>query len=152
MADPISFTSATPRYGIPFLFAGQAQKEFFVNEAHALIDLLLHPAIQNESDAPPENREEGQCWLVGSNPTGEWSGHEGKLAGWISGSWIFVAPQDGVRLVDLSSNQFIFFSNGWQRADTPAIPSGGQIVDAEAREAIGHLIQSLRSAGILSAS
>lgn len=152
MADPISFTSAAPRYGIPFLFAGQTQKEFFVNEAHALIDLLLHPAIENELDVPPADREEGNCWLVGSNPAGEWATHAGDLAGWVSGNWIFIRPRDGMRLVDRSNQQAIFYSNGWQRAAVPAMASGGQVVDTEAREAIAELVQSLRSAGILSSS
>lgn len=34
MTEPVVFTSASPRFAIPLLFAGQAQKEVFVNEAH----------------------------------------------------------------------------------------------------------------------
>jgi hypothetical protein len=43
-----------------------------VNEAHALVDLLLHPAIESETDTPPSAPQEGQCWLVGANPTAKW--------------------------------------------------------------------------------
>ncbi|MXP44728.1 hypothetical protein GRI65_09700 [Altererythrobacter sediminis] len=64
---------------------------------------------------------------------------------------MYITPQNGMRIMEPATGQTIFYANGWQRAETPAIPSGGQIVDAEARQAIDHLIQSLRSAGILSA-
>jgi hypothetical protein len=151
MSDPISFTSAAPRFGIPFLFAGQAQKEFYVNEAHALVDMLLHPAIESESDTPPSAPQEGQCWLVGANPTAEWLGQGANLAGWVAENWVFASPTDGLRILDKTSGQTILFSNGWQRVVSPAIRSGGQVVDIEARDAIGNLVETLRNAGILPA-
>ena len=149
MSEPISFTSAAPRFGIPFLFAGQAQKEFYVNEAHALIDLLLHPAIEGESDTPPIDPEEGQCWLVGTNPTDDWVGRTSHLTEWLSGNWAFAVPQDGMRILDKTSKQVIFFSNGWQRVAAPSIPTGGEVADIQARDAIGDLVETLKNAGIL---
>ena len=71
MSDPITFASASPRLGLPLLFAGQSQKEFFVNEAHALVDALLHAAVEGEADAPPSAAEEGECWLVGDAPSAD---------------------------------------------------------------------------------
>ena len=40
MSLPVDFDTATARHGFPMLVAGQAQKEFFVNEALARIDAL----------------------------------------------------------------------------------------------------------------
>jgi hypothetical protein len=80
MPDPISFTSTSPRHELPFLFAGQSQKELTVNEAHARIDALLHPAIEGIADDPPGSPDEGECWLVDAVPTGDWADHEGELA------------------------------------------------------------------------
>jgi hypothetical protein len=152
MTDPISFTSSTPRFALPLLFAGQSQKEFYVNEAHALADALLHPACEGETADPPATPVEGEGWLVGAAATGDWTGHEGKLASRQSGNWLFVTPTDGMRLFDRSSGQMLLYRGGWQRPATPAEPSGGSVVDTEARAAIADLVTALESAGIFSSS
>lgn len=150
MNDPISYTSTSPRYGLPLLFAGQAQKEFYVNEAHAIADALLHPAIEGEADSPPTPPQEGECWLVGSAPTSDWADHAGDLACYQAGTWIFVTPRDGMRLLDQQDGQDIRYRNGsWQRPPAPTEPSGGTTVDSEARTAIVELVDALISAGIL---
>ena len=149
MPEPITFTSASPRYGLPLLFAGQTQKEFFVNQAHALADALLHPAIEGEADDPPAVPEEGETWLVGDAPTGAWADHAGWLASYQAGTWIFVEPRDGLRVLDRATGQDMRFHGGWQRAVGPAVPSGGSTVDAEARAAIVELIAALVAGGIL---
>jgi hypothetical protein len=152
MSDPIVFTSASPRWSLPLMFAGQAQKEVFVNEAHALADALLHPAIEGEADDPPVTPAEGESWLVGATPTGAWADHAGDLASYQGGGWIFVSPRDGVRVLDRSSGQDIRYLDGWHRPATPAEPAGGATVDAEARSAIADLIAALIEGGLLAAS
>ena len=149
MPDPITFISASPRFGLPLLFAGQAQKEFFVNEAHALIDALLHAAIEGSADSPPPTPEEGECWLVGDEPSGAWADHAGMLAAYQAGDWLFAAPRDGLHLLDRSTGQDIRYLDGWQRPETPAAPTGGTTIDAEARAAIVALVEVLVAAGIL---
>lgn len=152
MSDPITFTSTTPRYGLPYLFAGQAQKELFVNEALALADTLLHPVVEGEADAPPVAPEDGECWLVGAAASGAWAGEAGKLAAYQAGGWVFVTPRDGLRVLDRSSGQDVRFVGSWRRASAPPIPEGGAIVDSEARAAIAELVDILITGGILPAS
>lgn len=149
MPDPIVFTSASPRLGLPLIFPGQSQKEFFMNEAHALVDALLHPAIEGESDAPPVAPEEGESWLVGGAPSGAWEDHAGELASYQAGSWIFAAARDGMAVLDRDTGQVIRFNGGWQRPAAPSEPDGGTTVDVEARAAIVGLIDGLVAAGIL---
>jgi len=151
MPDPISFTSATPRLALPLLFAGQAQKEFTVNEAHARIDALLHPAIEGEVNDPPGFPADGECWLAGGTPTGAWDGHAGELACYEAGTWLFVAPRDGMRLLDRSTGQVKLYRGGWNAPSAPAAPAGGSTVDAQARAAIAALLDVLAEAGILPA-
>ncbi len=132
--------------------AGQSQKELFVNEAHALVDALLHAAIEGEIDTPPPTPEEGECWLVGATPTGAWADHAGALASYQTGGWIFAAPRDGMQVLDKATGQKLLYRGGWHRPATPPEPTGGATVDAEARAAIADLIEALIKSGILAQS
>ncbi|SFF74028.1 Protein of unknown function [Novosphingobium sp. CF614] len=148
MSDPVIFDSASPRFALPLLYAGQAQKEAFVNEAFAVADALLHCSIEGEASAPPMTAADGQNWLVGPGATGEWAGREQTLACRQAGNWIFIAPRDGMRIFDLSTGQEQLFFHFWRKASTPVEPLGGTTVDGEARAAIGDLIAELRALGI----
>lgn len=152
MPDPISFDSTSPRFALPLLFAGQAQKEAFVNEAHALTDALIHCAIEGTAAAPPTSPAEGTNWLVDVSPTGAWTGQAGKIACRQAGNWLFVAPKDGMRLLDRSNGQERRYAGGWQAPSAPASPSGGSTIDTEARDAIVALIAALRTAGVFPTS
>lgn len=148
MPDPL-FDSRTPRLDMPLLFAGQAQKEGFVNETTARIDALLHGAIEAEIATPPVLPIDGQCWLVGASPTGDWSGHVGKIAARQAGNWLFFSARDGMKLLNRATGQEIRYKAGWQIAARPAAPAGGTTIDSEARSAIAAILASLTTAGTI---
>lgn len=151
MSDPISFASATPRFGMPMLYAGQSQKEVLVNEGFVRIDALIHCSVEDELATPPADPADGQSWLVGSSPDGAWSGESGRIAARQLGQWIFLAPVDGMRIINRATGQDLRRIDGlWQGPSTPELPTGGPTVDSEARAAIGVLIEKLREAGIFS--
>lgn len=149
MTDVLSFSASTARFALPFLFAAQAQKEIFHNEALSRIDALLHPAVLGEANTPPSDPEEGACWLVGEAPDGEWHGHAGAIAFREAGQWLFAQPRRGTRIFDVADGQFAVFADEWQKPAAVQEPSGGLNVDSEARAAIGALLLALRAAGIL---
>lgn len=148
MTTSTSFSNATPRHALPYLFAGQAQREFYINESLSRIDMLMHPAVEGELADPPPGPVEGDCFLVAAAATGDWSGREGQLAGWIGGAWTFAEPWNGLRVRDNSTAGTILYSDGWLRPEAPEEPVGGTVVDAEAREAIATLIAILRQYGL----
>ena len=151
MPDPI-FDSRTVRFELPLLFAGQAQKESFVNETTARIDALLHGAIEAEQAAPPATPADGQAWLVGAGASGAWLGQVGKIAARQAGNWLFVTPRDGIKLLNRSSGQEMRYSGGWKIATRPALPSGGAVIDAETRLTITAILAALTTAGIVPAT
>lgn len=151
MTDPISFTSTSPRFALPLLFAGQSQKEITVNEAMLAADILLHPAIEAVISSPPATPSFGQCWLVGSSPTGAFAGHADQIAGWNEGGWQFIAPRNGLRVFDISTGaDRLYLGGSWRNTAAPAAPSGGSVVDSEARTAIAAILAALNNAGLLS--
>lgn len=149
MTDPIVFASTTPRLGLPNLFAAQAQREITINEAFAILDALVHGVVDGEANDPPASADDGQCWIVGSQPTGDWASHAGQIACRQSGAWLFVAPIDGMVVFDGSASRIARFDNGWIRTTGVSAPSGGSVVDVEARAAISELIDALAAAGII---
>lgn len=151
MTDPINFSAVTPRFGLPMLFSGQSQKEVTVNEALLSADILLHTAIEAVITSPPAGPTSGQCWLVGTGATGGFAGQSDRIAAWSEGGWRFVAPRDGMRAFDLSASAHRIYSGGtWHLIAAPAAPSGGSVIDAQARTAISGILAALRTGGIIS--
>ncbi|MFC0203503.1 DUF2793 domain-containing protein [Novosphingobium soli] len=152
MTDPFPFASATSRFALPLLHAGQAEKEVVVNEALARADALMHCAIQGETATPPEFSVDGQAWLVAAGATEAWQGQAGSIARRHGSGWIFAEPCDGLRVFDLSAGQEMLFFGGWRKASLPLEPLGGTSVDGEARAAINDLVSALQALGIFPAA
>ncbi|WP_284123730.1 DUF2793 domain-containing protein [Parerythrobacter aestuarii] len=149
MADPVTYQSNSPRHALPLLFAAQAQKEPIVNEALGRLDALLHLAVSGQSNDPPQSPVEGECWLVGSSPTGSWQGQAERIAAWFANDWLFLEPRDGMLCWNADTSQFHFHASGWNVPVRPGAPAGGATIDAEARLAIDEIIAALTAAGVV---
>ncbi|MBT0667766.1 DUF2793 domain-containing protein [Novosphingobium profundi] len=149
MTDSVTFDTASPRFGLPLLFQGQAQKEIFVNEAHCRTDALLHCTIESVAAAPPLSPEDGKNWLVDTGATGDWENQDGRLACRQAGQWLFLLPRDGLRIFDLSAGQELFFVGSWKKAQIVQEPNGGTVVDSQARAAVTQMVSALQALGIL---
>lgn len=153
MSDIIAFEAQTPRMALPLLYPGQAQKEAFVNEALVRIDALLHARIEAVASTPPAAPVDGQCWIVGANPTGDWTGKLDQIACRAAGNWIFLAPREGMSVAVGASGRIMrYLSANWSLQAAVSVPAGGATVDSEARASISVLIARLIGAGILPAS
>lgn len=148
MPEPFALRSTSPRHELPYLHPGQAQKEFFVNEALARIDALLHATVIDERAEPPAGPQPGDAYLIAAGATGEWLGEDGAIAVSQGSHWLFLPPVDGASLRRIDTGQVCVYSNGWSTAMEPGAPSGGTTVDTEARAAIAGLIGALRHSGV----
>lgn len=160
----------TARLGLPLLQVGQAQKELSHNEALALLDLAVQPVVEAVGiDTPPAAPADGACWIVGSRPSGAWTGQAQALAGWTADGWRFVAARDGMAAWSRADDTVARFADGsWTigrisgtrvilggaavvgaRQGAIAAPGGGGVADPEARAAISAILAALRSHGLI---
>lgn len=161
----------TPRWSLPLLAAGQAQKELYHNEALILIDALLHGQAESaDLGAPPADPAIGRCWIVATGASGAWAGQEGSIACWSEGGWRFIAPRAGLEIGLAGSGRRLRYDGAqWREGMTrpdglyvsdqrvvgtrqvaiPA-PSGGATIDAEARGAIAAILTAVRAHGLIS--
>lgn len=160
------------RLSLPFLAAGQAQKEISHNEALQLLDLLVQPvALSADLSTPPASPAEGECWIVGPSPDGLWAGQTGCITQWTAAGWRFAAPatgwrchvadrgavmiHDGSAWLDDAVRSDGYYVAGQRiisaRQATIADPSGGAIVDAVARGSISEILTALRNHGLIEA-
>lgn len=161
---------ASPRWALPMLFAGQAQKEIFHNEALILIDALLHGRVESaDIGEVPGDPAIGQCWIVADGASGVWTEKAGQIACWSEGGWRFMIPREGTRMqVSDRNHAMIHDGSQWRdeamRADGlyvegekvvgsrwPAIssPDGGAMIDSEARIAITAILDALHNHGLV---
>ncbi len=162
-------TDASPRFALPFLLPGQAQKEHFHNEALLRVDALLGAAAEGVAASPPLAPAVGQCWIVAAGAGGVWAGRDHNLAVWNDSGWRFIAPAAGTRVWNQAAQaEWRWTGSGWTAGELfgsaifvagervvstrqPAVPSpsGGTTIDAEARAAVAGIIVALKSHGLI---
>lgn len=86
----------TPRWTLPLLLAGQAQKEISHNEALEAIDRVLHLAVLTRTlNRPPSNARTGDTVIIGAAPVGDWRDCANMIASSNGTSWILTTPRSG---------------------------------------------------------
>lgn len=90
---------SSPLFGIRLLKdGGQDRAEVIVNSMHNFLECQVHLAVEDRDLAtPPGSPTSGQTYIVGSAPTGVWSGKTGYVATWL-GEWIFSSVREGTVL------------------------------------------------------
>lgn len=159
----------TTRLQLPLLASGQAQKDVYHNEALVRLDAALAPSLMGASATPPSVPDDGEAWRVLPEATGAWAQHSDEIATWYPGGWTFFRPLPGYIAWDQPAGSHIVFDgtdwreSGWPVRTVevsgkqvlgprrPAIvgPSGGAVVDAEARVAIAALLAAARAHGLI---
>lgn len=162
--------SGSARLSLPFLSAGQAQKEFFHNEALQTLDLIVAAAVEEPPrSTPPASPVEGACYIVEASSAGAWAGKSQWLAGFTGGGWRFIAPLEGMSAYVKATGAWAVYRAGeWElgtlrglnlvlggvqvvggRQAAITTPIGGSIIDVAGRAAISQILSALRAHGLI---
>lgn len=146
------------RFGLPLLVTGQGQKDITLNEALQALDCLVGASVVSRQAAnPPAEPVVGRCWLVAAGAGGAWAGQAGRLACWTAGGWRFQSlptgftlwVEDELRSVRLVAGAWAVVAPGGAPAAAVPIPTGGAVIDIEARQALSAAVQRLVQLGLI---
>ena len=132
--------SNSPRIGLPFLDAAQAQKHVTMNEALARLDMVAAARVETMALAsPPAAPAEGDAHLVPSGASGDWAGQDGNVAIFLNGGWDFITPWAGWRLWVASSPGIAVYDGAdWRIVSQPTSPGGA--LTAQRQVEIDHTV------------
>jgi hypothetical protein len=109
-------SNATARMKLPYLVASQAQKEVTHNEALEIIDVLLHAFALAIENTPPDVPEKNDCYIIGTEPQGEWENYSNALAYYTTG-WNFIEATEGMTVWVRSTRcHYTYDGTSWNRS------------------------------------
>lgn len=138
--------------------------------ALALLDAIVAGAVDAIGlNDPPTSPTAGSCYIVGSQPTGEWLGKADHVAAFSVAGWRLIAPVAGMSLTVRPTGLIATYgTSGWEvgmvrasqllvgdrqvvgsQAAAIASPAGGTTIDSEARAVVGQILSALRSHGLI---
>lgn len=131
----------TPNLQLPYLIASQAQKHVTHNEAIRALDALVQLGIKDRNlTAPPASPIDGDRYIIAASATGDWTGHDLKIAAYQDNAWMYYTPQEGwlcwvqdeAILVVWNGTDWIVASSGGGGGTTNLNPADGGLVGINA--------------------
>ena len=115
----------TYNFGLPLLDAAQAQKHVTVNEAMARADAVAQMRLKGLGVTVPPVAVDGTAYSVGAGATADWAGHDGEIAVYTNGGWVFMLPKNGWRGWLESTGEAVVFDGVDWKSDAVVVSPGG---------------------------
>lgn len=132
--------SETYQFSLPLVAAAQAQKHVTVNDALSRLDAVAQlRVISTVLATAPGSPVDGQAYIVAGSATGVWAGHEGEVAIFLNGGWIFITPLEGWSAWDETSGARLLFDGQYWHEGGITHSAGGAVTVAGVAE-IDHVI------------
>jgi len=118
-------TETSPRLGLDYVMAAQAQKHVTVNESFRLLDALVEArALSRSVDVEPATPNEGEAWILTAARSGAmWSlMATDSLAVFRDGEWAEIEPVEGLTVwVSDEAGSVIFDGTSWIEASATLV-------------------------------
>ena len=86
----------TTNLNMPYIMAAQSQKHVTHNEALRALDIIVQLSVLGRNlTNPPASPADGDRYIIAASATGDWLGHEGKIAAFQDNAWVNYMPQEG---------------------------------------------------------
>lgn len=110
-----------PITGLPYQEANSLQTDVLQNEQLNYFAAWSNAVVQAVGDnSPPGSPTDGQRYVIGTSPTGAWSGKAKNLAVY-RGGWQFYVPYEGARVTNLGNSKIYTYSaSAWAEYSIPA--------------------------------
>jgi hypothetical protein len=70
--------------------------------------------VNQTTNTPPTSPTDGDAYIIGTSPTGVWSGNARKIAIYETSAWVIYTPQDGWMVFDKAQfASFTYYSGVW---------------------------------------
>jgi hypothetical protein len=119
--------SDTYQFNLPLLDAAQAQKHVTMNEALARLDAAAQLRLVSTTETvPPVGVADGTAYAVATGGVNDWDGHDGDIAVFANGGWVFMTPKSGWRAWVESDADFALFDGfSWHTSALGFSPRSG---------------------------
>ena len=118
--------ATTPHLGLPLMAAAQSQKHVTHNMALMLLDAITQCSVQAlDVNDPPASPAAGDCYGIGSAPTGAFASAARQFALYDGYVWQFMPVHKGYLVFNLADSQFWFYDGvAWkQLSESLPLPS-----------------------------
>ncbi|AML52402.1 DUF2793 domain-containing protein [Falsihalocynthiibacter arcticus] len=118
----------TGNLGLPLVQPSQAQKHITVNESLAKLDGLTQLIlISISTGTPPLSASDGASYGVPIGGVNAWAGHDGEVAIYSNGGWVFSIPQTGWRAwIADHAYSALFDGSNWTQGALAQSPNGAK--------------------------
>lgn len=132
--------SNTPKLKLVELTSTASQAQVVNTGGYSILDVLVDKTVKSRgTNTPPSTPNDGDAYILGSSPTGLWSGKATQIAYWrtSAGVWQFIVPLTGWTLRvqdDLDANgipkQYGYTGSAWAAPADGGSFTGGTLASA----------------------